>query len=416
MIFTNVVKPTHVCNLACTYCYNDDVRRPIMDDETLRRTIEQTFAYVGKHASQRLVNFIWHGGEPMVPGLKFYEKVAAYQRELCEGITYANSIQTNGTLMNERWLDFFRRESYAVSISIDGPRELHDAYRVDRRGRGSFDRVERAITMVQDAGMPVGVCIVISRANVDHVDEIYDFVAAKGLPFNVIPLNRSGGARDHFDDVGLESEEYAPAWIRMYDRWFEADDDYVYCSDFVFKTRAILAGRPADCIGLEQCSETNISVDPMGDVYGCATLSGGDDARYGNLVEDDLETVMSTPTALDFRNRATDPQCARCRWEHVCHGGCPARSYKFFGDHHQRDYYCPSLFRIYEHIAGRLAEKTGAGYVPAAAPVAEPRTLGGRDRDAEGACGCGGGMCGGSAEKTSEVALPMAAISTNGGR
>jgi uncharacterized protein len=262
-------------------------------------------------------------------------------------------------LIDDSWLQFLKTHKFSVSISIDGPRHLHDKFRVDFRGRGSFDRVDRAIKMVQDAGLPLGVCVVISRANIDHVDEIYDFLASRDLRFNVIPLNRSGGARENFVDVGLDPEEYADAWIQLYDRWFEADEDYVYCSDFVFKTRAIAAGRPADCVGLANCSDTNIAIDPVGDVFPCATLSGSTATCYGNIVEQDLEVLLQSPVAMDYRQRAVDEQCSRCKWQHVCHGGCPARAYKFFGDHHRRDYYCPSLFRMYEHIAARLSATVG---------------------------------------------------------
>lgn len=353
MIFTNVVKPTHICNLNCTYCYNDDVRDPVMRDETLERVIAQTFHYVENHAPQRTVNFIWHGGEPMVPGLRFYEKIVRLQKDYSGDIVHSNSIQTNGVLIDDRWIDFFREHNFGVSISIDGPKRLHDRFRIDFRGRGSFDRVFEAIEKVQAAGLPLGVCVVISRANLEHVDEIYDFVSSRKLPFNIIPLNRSGGARHHYDEVGLDAEEYAPAWIKLFDRWLEADQDYVYCSDFVFKMRAILAGRPADCIGLASCANTNISTDPVGDVFPCATLSGHEDTRYGNIVEDDLHTIMNGAVAQDYRARKVDAQCAQCKWQHVCHGGCPARSYKFYGDFHRRDYYCPSLFAIYEHIEKR---------------------------------------------------------------
>lgn len=369
MIFSVVVKPTHLCNLACTYCYNDDVREPVMSPATLERVVEQTFTYTRAHAPQRLVSFIWHGGEPTLPGLRFYERVAALQAEHGDGVAYNNSLQTNGTLLDDRWLAFLGEHGYTVSISIDGPADLHDTYRVDRKGRGSFARVQRAIDAVKAAGVPLGVCVVVSRANIDRIEEIYDFLAAQQLRFNVIPLNRSGGAREHYADVGLAADEYAGAWIRMYDRWFDADADYVYCSDFVFKTRAILAGRPADCIGLEQCSDTNISVDPVGDVYPCATLSGTAGTRYGSLVEDDLDVLMAGARAQDHRHRRTDPQCAVCRWQHVCHGGCQARAYKFFGDHHERDYYCPSLFRIYEHVAARLAERLDRPWQPLAPPA-----------------------------------------------
>lgn len=359
MIFTAVVKPTHLCNLACTYCYNDDVRDPVMTTGTLERVVGQVFAYVRERAPERLASFIWHGGEPMVAGLEFFETAVRLQRQHATGIRYNNSLQTNGTLIDERWLDFLRRENFTASISIDGPAHLHDRYRIDRRGRGSFQRVMDAIGRVKEAGVALGVCVVISRANIDHVDEIYDFLAAHKLRFNIIPLNRSGSARENYGEVGLEAEEYATAWIRMFDRWFDADRDYVYCSDFVFKTRAIIAGRPADCIGLAQCSETNISIDPVGDVFPCATLSGTAENRYGNVVEADLAEIMNSPVAIDHRHRRTDPQCAKCVWQHVCHGGCQARAYKFFGDHHRRDYYCPSLFRIYEHIAARVRGQLG---------------------------------------------------------
>ena len=228
---------------------------------------------------------------------------------------------------------------------------------MDKRGNGSFDAVFEAIQRVVSASLPLGVCVVISRANVSHVGKIYDFLASEKLPFNIIPMNRSGGAREHYDSVGLQAEEYADAWIEAYDRWFDAEEDYTYCSDFVFKTRAILAGRPADCIGLTNCSNTNISVDPIGDVYPCATLSGQRGTCYGNITQNDLCDIMKSATALGFRQRAIDPQCSTCKWQHVCHGGCPARSYKFFGDFHRRDYYCPSLFRIYEHIESRLRTK-----------------------------------------------------------
>ncbi|WP_349606353.1 dynobactin maturation radical SAM/SPASM protein DynA [Cupriavidus sp. DF5525] len=359
MNFTNVIKPTHLCNLGCKYCYNDDVRDPIMRDEVLHRTIEQTFAYVRQFEQDRIVSFVWHGGEPMLAKRAFYERAVLYQSRYADGVRCENSIQTNGTLINDNWLEFFRLANFSVSISIDGPPELHDANRVDHRGRGTYQRVIESIRRVQDSGIPFGVCVVISRSNKDHVGEIYELLAKHGLPFNIIPLNRSGSARDNFSDVGLAADEYAQSWIEMYDRWFNASEEYVYCSDFVYKTRAILSGRPCDCVGLEQCSPSNISVDPVGDVYPCASLSGHADTRYGNILQQTLEALMQSPTARDYRQRRVDPQCSTCKWQHVCHGGCQARAYKFFHDHHKRDYYCPSLFRIYEHIASRLGENFG---------------------------------------------------------
>ena len=365
MEFTNVVKPTHLCNLDCTYCYNDDVRDPIMKDETLERVIKETFQYAAMRPTISGVHFIWHGGEPMIPGLKFYNRVMAAQQEFSQGIPCSNTIQTNGVMINDRWLDFFKEHKFRISISIDGPRDLHDKFRLDMRGRGTYDRVMKAIDKCVDAGLPPGACVVVSRANVDRLDAIYDLMLEKRLGFNIIPLCRSGAARDNYNDVGLADDEYGDAWIELYDRWFDAPkDQFIYISDFVVKTRAIMYGKNADCIGMSSCAHSNISVDPVGDVFACATLSGHDDTRYGNLVTDSLENVMCSATALSYRMREVDPECAKCKWQHVCHGGCLARSYKFFHDHNRRDYYCPSLFKMYEHIERRLAEKGVASALP----------------------------------------------------
>jgi uncharacterized protein len=331
-----------------------------MDEITLARTIEQTFEYVRQRLPHGKVDFIWHGGEPMLAGLQFYETAVDLQRQCCQSIEYTNAIQTNGTFIDEEWLIFFKKEEFGVSISIDGPSQIHDSFRKNRGGKGSFATVRRAVELVRAAQLPFGVCAVISKANVHRAKELYDFFATEQLPFNPIPLNRSGSARENYLDVGLEPEEYADAWIPMYDRWFDAEDgQYVYCSDFVNKTRAILGGRPMDCVGLSQCSATNISVDPIGDVYPCASLSGTKPTKYGNLLEMNLLDIMETRTASEYQTRAVDPQCATCKWQHVCHGGCQARAYKFFGTNNRRDYYCPSLFRIYEHVESRLFERLG---------------------------------------------------------
>lgn len=357
MNFTNVIKPTHLCNLDCKYCYNDDVRDPVMRPEILERTIEQTFSYVREYTPDRVVNFIWHGGEPTIARRHFFERAHELEQRYAGDLLYTNSLQTNGTLLDDRWIDFLKDSGFEVSISIDGPRHLNDRLRVDRMGRGSFDRVMQTIRSVQSAGLPLGVCVVISQSNAAYVNEIYDFLSAHKLPFNIIPLNHSGAARANFVELGIEAAEYADAWIQMYDRWFDADDDYVLCTDFVLKTRAIAAGRPADCIGLSRCADSNIAVDPIGNVCPCATLSGASDTVYGSLATSSLADLMNGKTAQDYRNRRIDAQCSTCKWQHVCHGGCPARSYKFFGNHHRRDYYCPSLFRIYEHIAQKLSSR-----------------------------------------------------------
>lgn len=354
-VFTNVVKPTHICNISCRYCYNEDTRAPIMTADTLERVIQQTFDVPCSGPDATRYDFIWHGGEPLVPGIPFYEMVVEFQSRASKGKKFSNTMQTNGLLVNNDWAVFFKKHGFNVSISIDGPRALNDITRVDFRGRGTFERILQSFAVLRAHAIPFGVCVVITKTNADHVQEIFNFLQSERLPFNVIPLTLSGAAKNTFGDLGLAPEEYADPWIAMYDHWFDSScDDYVYCSDFAFKTKAIITGRPADCIGQVNCSRHHVSTDPDGYVYPCATLSGNPEWRYGNVHEMSLRDQLSSSVATQAKTRAIDPQCAKCKWQHVCHGGCMQRAFKFTGDHNQRDFYCPSLFKMYEHIERRL--------------------------------------------------------------
>lgn len=383
MWFTNVVKPTHRCNLNCVYCYNEDTRHPVMPLNILERTIEQTFLYACSLDPLTSVDFIWHGGEPMSVGMDFYSKALAIQAKASLHMSYANSIQTNGTLLDNRWIDFFKVHNFDVSLSLDGPESLNDSTRRYSGGDGSFRHVMRGIRLLRDAAIPHGVCVVISQSNRHRTDEIFDFLVKQQLPFNIIPLTRSGAALTGYTDIGIGPDEYADPWIKLFDRWFDASgNDYVQCTDFVRKSRAILLGRPTDCIGQEQCASHHVSTDPDGYVYPCATLSGDPDWSYGNISEQDLIKLMATPQAISSRNRQIDEHCKSCKWQHVCHGGCMSRSIKYFGTHNTRDYYCPSLYRIYDHIEHKLRQRTGLDLsaLPSpnhidVRPVAEARPL-----------------------------------------
>lgn len=119
-MFTNVVKPTHACNLACTYCYNEDERNKKMTLDTLRAVVDRTCEFVAENVKDRKVDFIWHGGEPMLMGVDFYREVMSYQSLHSHKIHISNVMQTNGLKVNEEWCEFFKEHNWQVSISLDG--------------------------------------------------------------------------------------------------------------------------------------------------------------------------------------------------------------------------------------------------------------------------------------------------------
>lgn len=355
-MFTVVIKPTHICNLSCSYCFNDDVRNSIMDFRTLSNAIKQAFEYA-KVIKFPDVLFIWHGGEPTVAGLDFYYEVVRLQKDLAKEINYSNIIQTNGILINGDWVEFVKESNFQLSISIDGNEVHNDKYRVDVNGKGSFLKIIRAMDLLTANRIQFGGCLTLHKGNISDAKEIYSFLAERKLGFHIVPLMKSGSARERYDEVGLSEDEYADAWIAMYDCWLDAVPTYTYVADFAQRTEAVLRGEPTGCWTSSNCCDTNVSVDPEGKVFSCASVSATAGALYGNVNQDSFETLFASRNALFWRTRQHAEQCTSCKWFHVCHGGCMARSYKFFGDIDVPDYYCNSLFRIYEHIEKRLAEK-----------------------------------------------------------
>lgn len=296
----------------------------------------------------------------MIVDREFYEKAVFYQRKYSDGILYKNDIQTNGTLIDSKWIEFFSKHDFDVSVSIDGPKSIHDTNRIYPDGQGSFDDVIRGIRLVKNAGLSVGVCVVISKSNVHVVDEIYDFLVTEKLNFNVIPINKSGGVLDNDDKFCLNPHELAEPWIKMYDRWFDApSENYVYCSDFAHRTCSIISGQTKHCNTKKCCSETVVSMDCWGYVYPCAVLSSDAEWRYGNINDNSLDELLQGDVGVKTLNRSTMDKCSRCRWNYACNGGCMGRAIKYNDDLNTRDYFCPSLHRIYDHIAKRYCEYSG---------------------------------------------------------
>lgn len=257
-------------------------------------------------------------------------------------------------LIDKTWANFFKENNFSIGISLDVPRHLNDIQRVTKNNKGTFDLVLARINLCRDAGLNVGVCVTLHKHNYRHDKEIYAFMAENDLPFTIIPMMKSGAGRDTYDSIGLEPEDYAVTWIEMYNAWINEDPGYVHVSDLADRTHAVLTGRPQGCWTEASCCDSYITVDPVGDVYACASVSANLPALYGNLKEDNLEQLMLSKNAVFWRTRQHAESCKKCEWFHVCHGGCMARAYKFFNEIDTPDYYCASLKKIYSHITSTL--------------------------------------------------------------
>ncbi len=198
--FAVIMKSADVCNYACSYCYVEHRSAvPIMSDATVRLAISKILEYV---PADRKINFIYHGGEPLTPGLDFFKRIADFC-ETFEGRIIENCIQTNGSLLDEEFLEFCSQRAFSVSLSIDGPREMHDINRKDRNGRGTFDRTMAGIEMVKSMGLAPGCVCVLHRRNIAHIDEIYSFFRENGIHFRINPVVRAGRAKTVYNSLSI---------------------------------------------------------------------------------------------------------------------------------------------------------------------------------------------------------------------
>ena len=360
MHLNHIIKPTHKCNLNCKYCFSEDERNPIMNFATLERVIMQTFQLCLNYSSEHedsSVDFIWHGGEPMLAGLGYYHKVIEYQRKYSAGIEYKNCIQTNGILINEEWAKYFKENDFSVSVSIDGPKELNDLCRITCDGNGTFDLVMEKIDLLKKFRVPVGACAVLSQKTKGKENLLYEFFSTNKLPFELIPVTYSGNAVENYNELNLKPEELADIWIKIFDKWYFAkEEDRIYCMGFACRLASLVGGVSVDCLGCENCNMDNISTDPEGYVYPCVAFSSMAEWRYGNINEHNLATLMNSEASEKMKHRKMDNKCIECKWCKICYGGCPSRALMFFNTINAKDYYCPSLYKIYEHIGGILQQ------------------------------------------------------------
>jgi uncharacterized protein len=184
--FAAIVKPTDRCNLRCRYCYVTH-RAPAaaMTAEVLEAVISAVATFGRKRGC---AHFIWHGGEPLLMGRTFFEKVLALQRRHCSGLSLDNCVQTNGTLITPELVKLFVQTGFAISLSLDGPSAVHDANRCDARGHGSHARVMRAIETLRDAGQLVGAVAVLTRRSAPRIRQIYRFMKRAGVQYRMNPV------------------------------------------------------------------------------------------------------------------------------------------------------------------------------------------------------------------------------------
>jgi len=319
------------CNLRCAHCFylkksslypNENVWR--MNDKTLDKFIRSYLATQQKNAE---VQFAWQGGEPTLIGLDFYKKAVQLQKKYAaDGVTVTNALQTNGTLLDDEWGDFLAENNFLVGISVDGPKFLHDRYRVRADGQGSFDDVMKGLDVLRRHHVEYNTLTCVQADNAAQGKEIYAFLRDEcGSSFmQFIPIVE-WLPDGRFSDRSCSGNQLGQFMNAVFDAWLAHDVGTVYVQH-VEMLISVLMGYPASmCTHSPVCGRALV-VEHNGDVYACDHFVSKEHLR-GNLCHEDLGVLIEKPEQKEFGCMKSDKlsaKCHDCKFLRFCYGGCPS--------------------------------------------------------------------------------------------
>jgi len=422
--FHLLAKPTGaVCNLDCSYCFflSKEMLYPgsrfRMADELLEEYLRQL---IEAHSRVPEVTIAWQGGEPTLMGLDFFRRsVELANRYLLPGQRAAYTIQTNATLLDEEWAAFFKENDFLVGVSIDGPRELHDEYRVDKGGKGSFDKVVRGLDALREAGVDWNALTTIHAANADHGREVYCFLRDQlGARFvQFIPIiervaeadaDANGGVPwtswrdrplyvqdgDAVTSRSVTAEQYGRFLIEVFEEWVRRDVGTVYVQMFDVALANWVGEPPSLCVHSETCGLA-LALEHTGDLYSCDHFVEPKH-KLGNIRMTSMLELVDSPQQRQFGldKRETLPQyCLDCDVRFACHGGCPKDRFIRTPDGEPGlNYLCAGFKAFFHHVDGPM-RTMGALLAQGRAPaeIVEMYAAADAHRGRNDPCTCGSG-------------------------
>jgi uncharacterized protein len=352
------------CNLRCAYCYYIDKHGLYPGEESLRMPDDILEEFIVQHmeaSPDPVVRFSWHGGEPTLLGLDYFQKVVRLQRKHRRmGRRIVNGIQTNGMLLDEKWCRFLAAEGFGVGISLDGPEHFHDAYRRSRSGEPTHHRVMRGYGLLREHRVPHDVLCVVHDRNVQHPVEVYRFFKQIQAPYiSFLPLVEAGPeGRGAVSDRTVPSVQYGAFLCAVFDEWQTKDIGRVRIQMFEEAAATALGQDHALCIFKKTCGDVPV-IEHNGDVFACDHYVD-QDHRLGNMRDTRLADLIEDPRQTAFgRFKQEDlPRCCReCEFLPLCNGGCPKDRILHAPDGEPGlNYLCAGYKRFFAHCSPFLAQ------------------------------------------------------------
>lgn len=357
-----LIKPaSSACNLRCRYCFYEDEAENrtlknmgLMSRETAETLLNRAFAEIEPGGS---LSFAFQGGEPTVAGLDFFRFFTAKARELKpERVQISFSIQTNGTLLNEDWAEFFRREDFLVGLSMDGYKDCHDMHRVDAAGKATWNRVTRALSILKKHAVKVNALCVVTARCAKNPEKAYTELKKLGFEFIQFiacmdPIGEERGNQFY----SLTPEAYGRFLCRAFDLWYKDWESGNYHSVRLFDdyVHILLGDGAGTCATCGSCGAYFV-VEGDGSVYPC-DFYVLDDWRMGSLLESSLKELAESEKGRQFLfwGLQKPGECAGCRWRRICNGGCK-NDWVRDAQGQPHNYYCAAFRALLEHAMPRL--------------------------------------------------------------
>ena len=378
-IATPFAKPLYVmlkpagahCNLACKYCYYleknnlyDKSHRHIMSDEMLEQFTRE---YIEAQTMPQVL-FTWHGGEPLMRSIDFYKKALALQKKYARGRRIDNVIQTNGTMLTDEWCEFFAKNNWLVGISIDGPQEYHDHYRLTTTGNPSWQKVMHGIELLNKHHVEWNAMAVVNAYNADHPLEFYHFFKDNGcqyLQFTPIVerLTKHQDGRTlasladdkeiPLADFSVTPEQWGNFLCAIFDEWVRNDVGKMFVEIFDCTLANWMGVLPGICAYSKNCGHAGV-MEHNGDVYSCDHFVFPE-YKLGNIRDHTLIEMLYGDKQHAFsrlKHTSLPRQCKECDMEFACHGECPKN--RFEKDKYGEpglNYLCKGYYQYYSHVA-----------------------------------------------------------------
>lgn len=374
-----VAKPIGpVCNLNCEYCFYLEKRalfgpgeRYRMPDEVLSRFITD---YIESQPTP-VVEFVWQGGEPTLLGIDFFKRALDLQRPFAGKKKIINSLQTNGTLLTDEWCRFLKQNRLMVGISLDGQKEIHNRYRLDKKGGGTFDAVMRGLALLRKHGVEYNVLACVAGDTAKQPLEVYRFLKREGVEFiQFTPViermpdetsARSGlklagpAALDREEKQAqvapwsVEPEDYADFLIAIYEDWVRHDVGKIFVMNFEWALNAWIGNPSPVCVHAKQCGRS-VVLEHNGDVYACDHCVYPR-YRLGNICRDGLLRMVERSVRSGFgmcKETALPRYCRECEVLAACRGGCPKHRFRVteYNEEPGLHYLCEGYKKFFLHI------------------------------------------------------------------